>query len=374
MAHPTAAPMKVRSEAPLVSASASRLRFISAFRRELPQYRETRPMASFGHDKMRGGNIVPKPSVGPPGLWAEWDWDNWIRPQIDRALELGFNAIRVIGAPQVVLVRTREDLPKVPLSTYNARWEQLAAYLSEKGMRLYPSLTEKWAYMYTMFGGLGGSPPWDFRNHDVTEVITASASTLAKYPNVVGFDLFQEGGGSHGDGLMIDDVLALYAAVRAVAPGVPLTTSDSSASYKSAQGFWSNRASLPYRLWTHPDGADFVDLHVYLSGVNPTDIDGLLNDTGLPAVVGEFGGGQDLPVDVRVARYESARELHNYRNVLGSFVWALADQGVTDDKKYGVFDNTGFRQPAYPSQNGQLPLSTTSGQRPELVQALEGFS
>lgn len=329
--------------------------------------------ASIAAPKIKGGNIVPKPLAGPPGLWAEWDWTNWIKPQVDRAMALGLNAIRIIGAPQVVLARINPDLPAIPLATYIARWEQLATYCQENGLRLYPSLTEKWAYMYTQFGGLGGVPPWNFRDPAVTSVITASAAALAKYPNVIGFDIFQEGGGSHSDGLTVDDVLALYAAIRRVAPNVPLTTSDSSGSYPTAEAFWQDTESLSYQLWVHPDGADFVDVHIYLEGVDPTQIDSLIQRTKLPVLIGEYGGGQDIPAHARIARYESAQRLHNRVDILGSFVWALADQGTTDDKRFGVFDNTGFSQPSYPSTDGETPLSTTSGQRPELVDALSHF-
>ncbi len=323
--------------------------------------------------KIKGGNIVPKPSAGPSGLWAEWDWANWIKPQVDRAIALGLNAIRIIGAPQVVLVRTSSDLPAISSSTYNARWEQLASYCLDNGLRLYPSLTEKWAYMYAKFGGLGGVPPWNFQDPTVTSVITSSALALSKYPNVIGFDIFQEGGGSHSDGLELADVLALYAAIRQVAPAIPLTTSDSSGSYSTADAFWNNSTSLSHQLWARPDGADFVDVHVYLESVDPPDIDTFIKGTERPVIIGEYGGGQDITSVARAGRYKSAQGLHNRSEVIGSFVWALADQGTTDDKKYGVFDNTGFSQPAYPSPVGETPLSVTSGQRADLVEALRGF-
>ena len=177
---------------------------------------------------------------------------NWIKPQVDRAVALGLNAIRIIGAPQVVLVRTSSDLPVISSEAYNARWEQLAAYCHTRGLRLYPSLTEKWAYMYKKFGGLGGAGPWDFRDPKVTAVITSSGPHARSTRDVIGFDVFQEGSGSHGDGLRVDDVLALYAAIRKMAPGIPITTSESSASFDSPKAFWTNSTSLSYQLWVHP--------------------------------------------------------------------------------------------------------------------------
>ncbi len=90
--------------------------------------------------------------------------------------------------------------------------------------------------------------------------------------------------------------------------------------------------------------------------LTPTQIDSLIQRTKLPVLIGEYGGGQDIPAHARIARYESAQRLHNRVDILGSFVWALADQGTTDDKRFGgVFDNTGFSQPSYPSTDGETP-------------------
>lgn len=326
-----------------------------------------------GERKLKGGNVVPKPSVGPPGLWAEWDWENWIKPQLDRAVSLGLNAIRIIGAPQVVLADTSPGLPAITSARYVARWEQIAQYCLDHGLALYPGLNEKWAYMYTQFGGRGGMPPWDFQDPEVTAVIVASAEALSRYPNVIGFDIFQEGGGSHGDGLLIEDVLALYGAIRAAAPDVPLTTSDSSGSYATSAEFWNNTTSLPYQLWTHDDGADFVDIHVYLEGVVGSEINGLLKRTGRPVLIGEYGASQADNRDTRIARYRSAQTLHNRTDIAGSFLWALADQGDRDDRRFGIYDNSGFSQPDYPTSRGQSPLSVTSGRRPEMIEILDGF-
>lgn len=310
---------------------------------------------------LKGGNITVKPAGASwAGLWSEWDWVNWIQPQVDRAIKLGLNAIRLIGAPQVVLISgTGSGAAQISQATYDARWKQLADYCMVNGLRLYPCLTEKWAF-YNL-------STYSFQDAAATASITTTAGVLSAYQNVIGFDLFQEGSGS-SDGLLLADVLALYAAVRVTAPGVPLTTSNSSGNFGSAAGFWTDSTSLPHTVWLADGGADFVDLHIYLEGASASDLDGFADRTKKPIVIGEYGAGQDLATDAnRVARYTSARLQHNRPGVLGSFVWALADQGTTNPDKYGVWDNTGFSQ-------GVSPLSTTSGQRTVLVTEVRKFA
>lgn len=309
---------------------------------------------------LKGGNITVKPAGASwSGLWSEWDWANWVKPQVDRAIKLGLNAVRVIGAPQVVVRSgTGSGAAQITQAAYDAHWKQLADYCLLNGLRLYPCLTEKWAFY-------NGST-YSFQDSAATTSITTTAAVLSTYPNVIGFDIFQEGSGS-GDGLLLADILALYAAIRAAAPGVPLTTSNSSGGFGSAAAFWTDTTSLSYQAWMADAGADFVDLHIYLEGATTADIEGFIDRTKKPILIGEFGGGQDLAADAnRVARYTSARIHHSRAGVLGSFVWALADQGTTDANKYGVWDNTGFVQ-------GTSPLSTTSGQRAVLVTELRKF-
>jgi hypothetical protein len=331
-----------------------------------------RPAMLFG--KIKGGNITVKPSGhGWAGLWAEWDWDNWIKPQVDRARILGMNAVRIIGAPESVLVDPiAGTLLKVSQATYNGRWVQLADYCLRNGMYLYPAPVERWAYE-TYQTSQGGSAPWNFQNPTVTAVVVSCAQTLSTYSNVIGFDIFQEGAGA-SDGLVLADVLALFASIRAVAPNIPLTTSNSSGGFGSAPAFWNDTTSLSYQVQTAAGGADFIDLHVYLDTVNPADMDIFLNRISKPILIGEFGDSQDQTQSAQTARFQSISTLHNRTGVRGSFVWALADQSVTSSNQWGVWDNTGFSQPAFPSSTGSTPLSTTSGQRTFITNVLPSYN
>lgn len=366
--------------------------------------------------KIRGGNIVPKPSGGAwPSLFAEWDWNNWIKPQVDRAVALGLNAVRLIGGPSCIFVAPA-SLATITQATYDAHWEQLAAYCLDRGVYLYPALTE----VSDFVTALGTSA--NFQDAALTASIQSTAAALAGYSNVIGFDTFQEGdgatgipwtastvvvlnrvvnhdsgksyicttagttassGGPTGTGASITDgtavwayqrqalqkadVLALMAAIRQIAPTVPLTMSRS-----LSDGFgWNDTVSLWYQVFTDPAGADHADVHLYGDGILPSDPDFLLQTTGKPLLIGEFGADQSLSSGTQSARYAAIAAIHNRSDVLGSFVWALADQSATTSQKFGVWDNTGFAQtfPAAPT----APLSVTAGRRATLTALLPTF-
>src|SRR6266487_3767970 len=76
--------------------------------------------------KVKGVNLTSKPGApSERAYWLEWDWFGWIRPQIDCAIALGANAIRIIGDVAMVLSGG------VTQATYNARLQQLMAYCVE---------------------------------------------------------------------------------------------------------------------------------------------------------------------------------------------------------------------------------------------------
>lgn len=308
--------------------------------------------------KIKGGNIVVKSYGGSwGGLFSEWDWDNWIKPQVDRARALGMNTIRLIGNPGIIFMPAGENYPAITQEQYVSRWRQLADYTNSLGMMLYPALCEKWAFW-------DGST-YDFADPDRVGAITEVAKALASYPNVIGFDVFQEGSGKD-DGLTVKNVLDLYSAIRAVAPGIPLTTSNSSDGFGNPADFWSDQKSIQYQAWTANGGSDFIDIHVYLENVDVSNLSNF-SSLGKPILVGEFGTPQSLTPAQQVGRIVSGKDLHNVPGVLGSIVWGLADQGVGDIDKIGVWDNSGFSQ-------GGHPLSVDTGQRKTLTDLLSKFN
>lgn len=430
--------------------------------------------------KIRGGNITVKPGYDWKFLFAEWDWDNWIKPQIDRAVLLGMNTVRLIGDPGVVTgsaappvwaawqslhTYTSSDLDRLksnggnaylliqagtsaasggPTGTgasitdgtcvwkymrpnnltlisqadYDARWIQLVKYCATLGLFVYPCLCET--------KGFDSTPGAGYQDATVTASITTTAAKLAKYPNVIGYDLFQEadvrtgrpwapntaysvgsyvnnggksyqvatsgtsassGPGPTGTGsgivdntvtwnyiavpLFAADVLALMAAVRAVC-NVRLTCSSG---YNGSQNWWVTEPQnfVNYQVNVDPAGSDFIDVHLYnrASGGSWTfSTEGVLDyadSIGKPLLIGEFGAGQDISGSEQVAQYTDIAAIHAKPGIMGSLTWALADQGiVTNQRLYGMWDNTGW------SVAG-TPLSTTSGQRSGVVSEFRKF-
>ena len=203
-----------------------------------------RPTARFPgvSAKVLGGNITVKGGFDWRHLWAEWDWDNWIKPQVDRAVKLGLRGIRLIGSASVMLSGTttwstwagstayavddtrvkgsrvyrcttagtsassggptgtgssitdgtavweyvrQDDLSPLTQDQYDAHWAQLVEYCASQGLYLYACLCEK-----KNFDWAGAA---QYQNADMTESIVATAEKLSAYPNVCAFDIFQEG-------------------------------------------------------------------------------------------------------------------------------------------------------------------------------------
>lgn len=421
-------------------------------------------------DDVLGGNITLKTGQDWPQFWADWDWDYWIKPQVDRAVEDGLNGIRLIGAPHAPLVAppfaawsqsATFALPDIirrvgthlyvlvtagttassgtgPSGTgtgitdgtcvwdydgeapaaitqdeYDAQWEQLAQYCTSKGLALYPALCDMRAFNAVSSG--------DFTNSTVVDSLCSTAAALAQYGCVIGFDVFQEGDGLAGrawsqsrayttgdrvyttagrgyiattggtsagsgtgpsgtgtgitDGtvvwdydhevLMPSDVLSVYASLRAAVGRIPLTTSIAvtSSSFPS-----DDRDAWHTILHTSADGSDFIDLHLYPdTDLDPRVLDYLAHRTGKQFLIGEFGANQSLTSDEQLARFTRVKPIYERPGVRGGFVWALADQGLHNPaKQTGTWDLTGYVR-------GVSPLSTTSGRRTALTDALATF-
>jgi hypothetical protein len=417
--------------------------------------------------KIRGSNITTKPGYNWNHLWSEWDWDNWIRPQVDRAVALGLNTVRFIALPRVVfdtteslahpswatstaytLDRVRKNgsrlyrvstagtsassgggptgtgssitdgtivwsyvrlanLAPLTQQQYDSRWSQFVEYCAQKSLMVYPSLCT--IEDFNVVTGSNG----DFQNASLTASIVTTAQNLSKYDNVLGFDLFQEGGdsgydwrpstvyqagfpvnlngrryvtaaggtsassgGPTGTGasitdgtvtwaydretLVADDVIALMTAIRSVS-NVPLTCS----SWGQASGnfMWrydeTDLRSLWYNIHSDPAGSDFVDTHLYAADVTAEVVSRYAKTFNKPLLIGEYGidatSGDFLALTK--TQYANIARIHNMAGCVGSLSWALAQLGSTDPNY--IWDNTGFVQ-ANELGNGS-PLSTTSG-------------
>lgn len=304
--------------------------------------------------KLRGANIACKPG-GPQwgGLFAEWDWGNWIKPQVDRAAALGLNAIRLIGGANSVLMSNGAASPQITQASYIARWCQLADYCQIKGLYLYPVLVT---------GGDATGPGIGYQDAGLTALVAASATALAAYSNVIAFDIFQEAALPTA----ATDVLAMMTSVRAAAPGVPLTCS-----HAGSIDWHDLTSDVATQVVQAVGGSDFMDIHVYEDGIIPSTPDFLLAIVKKPFLVGEFGASQSMTTAQQTARYTDMAAIHNRPGMMGTFLWALADQDTVSTNQWGLWDNTGFG-PAYPAAS-TAPLSVTAGKRAAMTDTLASF-
>lgn len=255
---------------------------------------------------LRGANLTVR--YAHEQMWgSNWNW-NWFKDQIDDAVTLGVNCIRVMGGQGAVTAGT-------PLATYLARWTQMADYIAAiPGMYFYPAL----AGNHPVSGGALISGHQD--------TILQTAALLDTYSNVIGYDVYNEGGNSvPGD---IAALRSLMAAVRA-ATALPITMSRSAntvAQYKDER-----------RGTSFIDLSDFGDLHIYTSSI--IEYKQMLNWQRSqwygrqPTIYGEFGGSASLLSTAdQTARYTNVKALLEIDPLaVGAFTWAMTDNGDGSD-------------------------------------------
>lgn len=261
---------------------------------------------------IRGGNITVDNTTWP-GLWAAWDWDGWIKFQIDELAALGGNCVRLMGGVAGVADGTYSQ------ATYLAHWEQFLDYTASVGIHAYPC------------GGDFRTEHWgSTTDGQATTLYSAWASLCDGYDHIIGLDVSNEAFASGiAAGLTYAQTLArmtlLSAAVRA-ATDKPITHS---------------RAFSLVSQWTGSAGgdiapiSDFHDIHVYYDGALPADVSGLADQPwgGLPILIGEFGAyGTGADTGLRTGRYTAIKNIVDSRaDVIGALAWAISDTNTSTD-------------------------------------------
>ncbi len=293
--------------------------------------------------RLRGANIVcsAKP-LGRPwtdfgtnvwaAMWTVWDWDNWIRPQIDDAAALG-NSVRLWGSTQTFLAgNITEDV-------YYARWRQLLDYCAKKELYMLPSGSD-----------LQNDVKRSLSSTEAAAHYAKWVNMLAQYPGVIGVDLMNEAWGMTVPGTKSQsDYNWLLTTLRACADavhrqGLPVTVSFPV--FDSSVWSWNSRGPAPAGpiFGDHPvepffELCDFLDFHIY-ADTTPADIANTYTNTwaqGKPMMFGEFGIGADQPPAARSGFYDMVQQLVAARpDNLGALAWSCYDVNDTDNQ-YGLY-------------------------------------
>lgn len=273
----------------------------------------TRQIATLASTTLiRGGNITVNNQTWGQ-MWATWDWAGWIKFQVDAAVSLGANCIRLIGS----VTQGVSDQ-----ATYLSQWKQFLDYTASIGVHAYPC------------GGDFHPDHWGTTTDQQAATLYAAWGGLCNsYPHVIALDVSNEGfGQGAAAGLTYAQVLARMTSLTSTLRGVAGKPISHSRAF-SASSNWSGAAGNDLRAIS-----DLHDIHVYYNGLLPADINGLTNLAGgdLPIMIGEFGAlGTGQPTSNRTARYSAVRDLITTRTeVIGGLAWAIADTNT--DPSFGT--------------------------------------
>lgn len=271
-----------------------------------------------GGAKVRGVNLTVEPSADWVDLWTDWDWDGWIKQQIDRVATLdGVNVIRAMGSYQAV----HDGLSE---ATYLARWAQLAAYVDSLGLRLYPCGGDR----------VGDTPyvaPY-YDNSFVSDLAIATISAVSDY-DPIGFDIVNEQPDWARQSIYGG---AVASSIRAAHPTVPLTMSRAVTTDALASQLYNFASVSPF--------VDFHDVHVF-GTLTSTIFNAYWTQETKPLLLGEYGAPVSDGQAAQEARYNAVKAILNNtsqgRRLAGGLAWAAQDQGTADADKFGLFANDG---------------------------------
>ncbi len=275
--------------------------------------------------KVKGVSLTSKP--GHPlesAYWIEWDWTGWIRPQIDCAIGLGANTVRLIG--DVAMVTSGA----VSQATYNARLQEIVKYCVDSGL----------AYYYTGCApyGTDGANNGSLATSDaqIASVINSNIAAITAgdtdfRANIIGADLISEANA----GFSAARVNNIYSLVRPNVPAViPCTFGTSGALPDSS---WLNSIS---------GSCDFIDPHIYpqIYGINNFPPAGAVFDLhatypNKEILFGEGGIDSSQYTNLQIMDWiKNLTSLGDMPIARGALLWAAQDQ-QTSTERYGAFDS-----------------------------------
>ncbi len=272
-------------------------------------------------------------------LWgAGWDWDGWIRPQLDYLMgDLGCNCIRSLGGHWAIMQG------RLSLLEYTTHLVQIASYLKDHGAYFYLTGDSHRAAFSA------GDGEVERPITDTGPVYVAYLSELEDIGNSIGFDFMNEadnsGSGGYFRGFYQRDLIAF---VKNAGVTLPVTYSVNGPCLTSGNSFINANAVM--NNW------DYLDFHDYrypynLNFYTDKGWQMLIGETGInsapTAPSNDKGGGPTFSTPRMLDVYKLALQTHP--NIRGILHWAVGDQTNVGDpnglphEAFGVYNTNDTR-------------------------------
>lgn len=289
--------------------------------------------------KIHGANLTTKPGdYSEAHFWSEFDWEGWIRPQLDYAMSLGCNVVRAVGDVTVVSSGT------ISQSVYNARMAQVIAYCAAHGIAFYYTgcATYKTDGSDNGTAALPDATIYSIINDQLTYLFAGGGGGVVDHgAHIIGVDIVQEANAN----MTLMRCANLYTQIRPVVsafhPEIGCTFSCSTTVTALS---WIN-SILAY--------CDFLDFHIYPqiygSITNAPTTSDITNHilTDYPTkdlLFGEGGAtGSQGTTSQKKNWLANLQTLGNMAasHVRGAMFWSTQDQSSSDNsQQYGAFDST----------------------------------
>lgn len=293
--------------------------------------------------KLWGGNITVKNGHDDISPWAqmfaEWNWDGLIKPQIDGFVGngVGLNLIKCVGAIDVVTsgYMTQAD--------YNANWQQLADYVADLGAYLYPVAGD--------FPHLNG-----MTDSQIADQVISMLGAIEGRAGIIGCDIIGEANG-WTDGSAAARIATIYGLVRSAHPAIPLSC--------SSYALWTDSAA---RSWiaSIASAVDFLDFHVYAQVGYDANAPIVASDFNywratypdMDIVIGEFGTPESSTRDEQISFAFNVTQAFNVGDAAlrGACMWAGFDQNSVSNDMWGMYSLAGEKR-----QSKVLPMVAVTG-------------
>lgn len=208
--------------------------------------------------RIKALNVVIAPGQQWANLWSLWEWDRLIRAQIDVAISMGCNAVKITASG--INGEAGSNYPSD--ATLLARIQEFCGYAQSHSMGVYWNLAAHPSYIW---GGAGTTPL-----STTLPSMQKVCGWLESIPNIVGIDVVNEinngipttwSGPNYAQ--FLADITALLAGIRQ-ATSLPLTVSNW---VQSVAGITNTYAATSAAV------TDFHDFHPYYTSGTPAAAD-----------------------------------------------------------------------------------------------------